>query len=339
MSRLLTILLMIAALPAAAQFSEQVDVNVVLLDAIVVDRDGNQILGLGAKDFVVRENGVEQPLDGVDYFTSRRLLDSDQRQPFKIDREERLLLFFFDKPAPGGPLGDIIRARNAVRRFLDEELQPNDRAAIVGHDLRLRVYSDFTNDKQQLRRALDQVHRFGGGLGAGEGDGILRDIDGARMMNHTGTVYEAIHALSDAVRALRGRKNLILLSTGIGVPGEEPRIRGLSATPSRFYDGMLRALNAANVTVFGVNITAGPVSPSAHNTLSRMSRETSGVYFGQNESIGPALQRIETATSGYYLLAYRTHKPKGERGFQRVEVAVRNPEFRVQSRAGYAYGY
>ena len=57
-------LLALLALPLHAQepqkFGEKIDVNIVLLDAIVTDPHGNQILGLAKDDFVVRENGTAQ---------------------------------------------------------------------------------------------------------------------------------------------------------------------------------------------------------------------------------------------------------------------------------------
>ena len=43
-------------------------------------------------------------------------------------------------------------------------------------------------------------------------------------------------------------------------------------------------------------------------------------------------------TAGYYLISYYTKKRPGEHGFQKVDVALRNPEFKVTSRAGYLYG-
>ncbi len=57
---------------------EKVDVNLVQLDAIVTDARGNQMLGLGKDDFVVRENGTPQTVDSVDYFTNRRLLNAPE---------------------------------------------------------------------------------------------------------------------------------------------------------------------------------------------------------------------------------------------------------------------
>src|SRR5688500_17374271 len=74
-------------LAQAPQYGERIDVNAVLLDVIVTDRKGNHILGLGPDDFIVKENGVEQTIDSVDYFTNRRLLDQREEQAvFKVER-------------------------------------------------------------------------------------------------------------------------------------------------------------------------------------------------------------------------------------------------------------
>src|SRR5438874_7774543 len=93
-------LLFVAAAPLLAQqqtepFKAKVDVNLVLLDAVVTDARGNQILGLRKDDFVVRENGVPQTLDSVDYFTSRKLLDAPEKSAaFNVERvhDERYMI-------------------------------------------------------------------------------------------------------------------------------------------------------------------------------------------------------------------------------------------------------
>src|SRR5438045_9779857 len=91
--------------PQTGKFGEKVDVNLVLLDAVVTDHRGNQILGLDKDDFVVKENGVPQDIDSVDYFTNRRLLnDPENKAPFKVERvhDQRYFVFFFDKPGDTG---------------------------------------------------------------------------------------------------------------------------------------------------------------------------------------------------------------------------------------------
>jgi VWFA-related protein len=344
-----TLLSALLAMPALSQqqpaFGERVDVNAVLIDAIVTDSKGNQILGLTEQDFVVTEDGKAQPLDSVDYYTTRRLLNvSEERAPFKVERirEQRYFVIFFDKPFGTDLFDKLAQARQAAERFVDREVGANDYVAVTGHDVRLKVYSDFTNDKTRLKRAIRDAAVFSKGLTRSDksatGPSIMREIDSAAMMGGTGTVYEGITELARALRPIRGRKDLILFSAGIVEPGEEVR-DGFILNRSRFYQPMLDALNDANVTVYAANLLLAEAEPVFHQTLEMMSRDTGGEYRRHNVSFNPIFEQVSKAASGYYMLSYRTNKPAGTKGFQKVEVSVKDhPEFRVKARSGYYFG-
>jgi VWFA-related protein len=323
--------------------TETIDVNVVLLDALVTDAKGNQILGLTKDDFVVKENGVEQPIDSVDYYTNRQLLNApEENAAFKVERvhEDRYFIFFFDKPNDAQLWDRLALARGAARKFVDEQMKAGDRVAIVGHDVRLKVYSDFTSDKLQLARAIDQVAMFGNGLReapAGEGASILRGLKISDMINRTGTVYEALTLLADSTSAIHARKNLVLFSAGIREIGESSR-DGVLLNTSRYYDPMVQALNSADVAVYAVNLfeNSGEM-PVVHQTLDRVTADTNGQYFRHAVSFLTPLKEIERQNAGYYLITYHAHHGAGS-GYQKVDVSVKNPEFRVKARGGYSYG-
>jgi VWFA-related protein len=325
-------------------FGEKITVNTVLIDAVVTDRGGHQMLGLTKDDFVVKENGVAQTIDSVDYFTNRRLLtDQEQNANFKVERvrESRYYVLFFDKTVGSDFFDRTILARRAAQQFINERLQPGDLVAVAGHDVRLKVYSDFTNDKKKLSKALEDASAFGNGLPAArrasEGPSILANVEAEKMMSHSGTTYEGLTVLADSLRPIRGRKNLVLFSPGIIEPGETIR-GGVILNKSRYYDPMVEALNAANVTVYPVQLSdiAGS-TPALHQTLERVAADTNGEYFRYATNFTAPLKKIEAQTSGYYLISYRTEKPRGAHGFQHVNVTLKNPEFRVQAREGYLY--
>ena len=343
---LLFALPIVAQQPQPAPFGEKLDVNLVLIDAIVTDNKGSQILGLEKDDFVVKENGVAQPIDTVDYFTNRRLLNApEQSAPFKVERvsEARYFVVFFDKPEDGQLFDQLALARSTVRDFIKDRLQPGDQVAVVGHDVRLKVYSDFTSDKKQLLAAVEESARFGTGTleaPKSEGASILRGASRSQIMSRTGTVYEALDVLGDTLRPIRGRKNVILFSPGIVEPGETVE-GGVVINRSRYYEPMIHSLNASNVAVYPVqlqrNLAGGDV-PAIHQTLEGLAAETSGEYFRYNTSFAPALRKIEQKNNGYYLISYYSHHPKGTTGYQRVQLATKSRELRVQSREGYVYG-
>lgn len=322
-----------------ARFGEKIDVNLVLLDAVVTDPKGNQILGLEAGDFVVRENGAEQKIESVEYFTNRTLLDApEQHAPFKVERVrgERTFIFFFDKPQDAAYWGDVSRARTAVRKFVGQ-LRPGDRVAIVGHDVRLNVYSDITSDPGQLKRAIDEAGTFAHGQTSGSGL-ILRSMDRHHLISETGTVYEALRVLADSLRPIKGRKNLIVFSAGIYEPGQLVR-DGIIQSESRYYRPMVQALNAADVSVYGMNLIRDvPDTPVFHQTLETMAAATNGEYYRHAVNFEPVLKRIERANNGYYLISYTSNHARGAHGFQKVSVSLKNPELRVKARQGYLYG-
>ena len=355
MKRIFTILLVLLASAAMAQqqtppqpgpgFGEKIDVNVVLLDAIVTDSGGHQILGLGPDDFTVVENGVAQKIQSVDYFTNRKNVSSpESKAGFKAERmrEERYFILFFDKPQEAVLLNRLVHARGAAVDFVNNELKPNDLVAVAGHDVRLKVYSDFTNDKKQLVRAIDEAISFGRGVldapTQSAGPSIMANVNRTRMMNHTGTTYEALDTLANALRPIKARKDLVLFSAGI-LTNDQTVSKGIAVNKSRFYDHAVYALNTADVSVYPANIVDVPnISPAFHQALEGLAMDTNGQYYRFNPTFTGALRRVEQETNGYYLITYTTQKPKGEAGFQKVQVSVRNPDFKVRAREGYSYG-
>ena len=75
-----------------------------------------------------------------------------------------------------------------------------------------------------------------------------------------------------------------------------------------------------------------------HQNLASMASDTNGQYYRLHTSYTTPLRQIEKQTAGYYLISYYTKKRPGEHGFQKVNVALRNPEFKVSARSGYSYG-
>ena len=353
MSKRFITLLMLAAAPLLAQqplqnsqpFGEKVDVNLVQLDAIVTDSRGNQMLGLGKDDFIVRENGQQQTVDTVDYFTNRRLItEPEAAAKFKVERlhDDRYVIFFFDKiTSEARSQAELIRARSDAMRFLDDHLRAEDKVAVVGHDVRLKVYTDFTSDKAQIRRAMNDATRYGLGItknASSTGPSLMRNMDIDRMINRTGYVYEALDLLGDALRPIRARKDVILFSNGIVGPDEDVR-GGVILNRSRYYDPMIESLNSADVTLYPISLQDGfDVPEFVHQNLASMASDTNGQYFRLHTSYISPLQQIEKKTAGYYLISYYTKKRPGEHGFQKVNVALRNPEFKISARSGYSYG-
>ncbi len=170
-------LLLSAALAAGAQqqppavepppsiFGDQIEVRVVNVEVVVTDKQGNRVAGLQPRDFVLRVDGKDVP---VEYFSEVR---GGQAIAAGAAAEESPLPGL-PSLAPGSPVGtsylvfiddffSIAPRRNEVLRALKGQLTqlgPDDRMAIVAYDGReLEMLSTWSNSERTLSRALDQA--------------------------------------------------------------------------------------------------------------------------------------------------------------------------------------
>lgn len=339
-----TLLLALSASPQAPspedEFSETLDVNLVLLDAIVTNRDGEQILGLGPDDFIVEEEGVRQKIESVNYYTNRRLATAPEKKAgFDVEqiRESRYFVFFFDKfsgPAPiEGFDRELWRSIRAAKEFVKTDLLPEDYVAVLGHDARLEIYTDFTRDRERILEALDDARRFGNGnFDQADGPSIVEGLDREAVIGSSGWIWDGLTMTGEALSSIRGRKVMFLFS-----PGIPSRAEGAQILESQYYDPMVQALNASNTTVYGLNLLQIGQEVPADMNLSRLVADTGGQYFRRPANYETPLQRVEDVNNGYYLITYRTERSAAGKGYQNVDVSLRNPEFDVTARQGYRY--
>ena len=236
-------------------------------------------------------------------------------------------------------MGRTIRAQKDALAFVRDQLKPEDRVAVASYEARLNIHADFTSDEKILAKALEDVVTFANGLTevpsyAGEAS-ILRNIDVDEMVNGTGRIYDALEILADALRPIRARKVVALFSPGIGAASSlNSRIPDMDET---FFRPMIRALNAANVTVHAVALIPEASFSAIEQNLSRVPAETGGEFYTNVVNFMTPLKKLERESSGYYLLSYRAPKRDGEKGYQKIDVSLRNPEFRIRARDGYLY--
>jgi len=336
-----------------AEFEEEVRVDEVLLDVLVTDRDGNVIVGLGPGDFVVREDGEPVAVDSATFYSSSRLaqpaaeLAAEGARIDPVPEDRYFILFFDDVQRYEGPQVNLvqqqIRAGRDARRWVAEQLAPADWVAVVGYDRSLQVFTDFTRDRDKLLASIERAASGRSGNAAWPSrrdatDGepsLLDDLpQGKALSKATPRIYSAFEEIAEAVSDIRGRKNLIYLGIGFGRVDDFGQYR----RDERYYPSMVRALNDANVAVYPIDVTPQNVSHTMEDALTDLSTETGGRYYPFHVSFTTPLEQIAEENGGYYLLSYRTDRPAGEEGFQRVTVETKNPTFQVRARRGYAYG-
>lgn len=342
--------------PAGA-FAGELEVTEVLLDALVTDRGGNVILGLGPDDFRVTEDGQPVTVAGLTFYSNRRYLDAAGAARIGIDPasipDRRYFVLFFDDQrtdnlqAPG-LLDRQLRAGIDAGAWLERGLEPGDLVAVASFDYKLKLHADFTADRAVLRAAVSAAARGAEGRldwpsrRAADGDtpSLAASLPtGTALRDATPRIYDALRVLADAAAAIPGRKNLLLYSNGFGDLERTGReALGRYTRDQRFYPPMARALNGANVAVYGVDLTPMGTRNELQNSLNDLAIDTGGRLFFNLPSFTRPLEDVARETNGYYLIAYRSERPAGASGFQKVEVATVNPEFRITARRGYRYG-
>ena len=166
----------------------RITTNLVQLDATVTDRSGNQISNLTADDFEITENGHPQKITNFSYVSPKTQLltggppantnstpknknvvvpptpPSAPLRPDQVHRAVALVVDDLRMSAEG-----IASTREALRKYVNQQMRPGDLVAIIRTSAGIGSLQQFTNDRQQLLRAIDhvnQVAQAGGKLGA-----------------------------------------------------------------------------------------------------------------------------------------------------------------------------
>ncbi|HKI85138.1 MAG TPA: VWA domain-containing protein [Thermoanaerobaculia bacterium] len=339
-----------------AQFKGKVEVKEVLLDALVTDRHGDVVLGLGKNDFVVKENGKPVPLTGAAFYSNRRFLESNAMakklgiDPKSTPTNRYFILFFHDqRDLSSSFVSRQMDAGRQAKEWLDKNLLPNDYVAVVSYHFRLQLQQDFTNDRKLVDQGIDMAIQ-GKDLGKewpsrrhdmkSAGPSLFAYMPtGTKLRDATTRIYGALEVIARAATHTVGRKNLVMFSAGYG-DWDQP---GPYRPDPRFYPQMVHSLNNANVAVYTVDTkhfsaSPNPVERRMRNSLNQLASDTGGHYYYNFTNFATPLKEISLDNNGYYLLSYRSTHPAGASGYQRVTVTTKNRDFRVRARTGYFYG-
>lgn len=238
----------------APEESDDVDVvkittNLVQIDAVVTDRKGMHVTDLRPQEVEMLENGKPQKITEFSYIKIGRSAEAAATKPSeetgttpvpgppsKLRREEvrRTIALVIDDLRMSF---DSIRfTKQALKKFLDEQLQPNDLVAIIRSAGGTGALQQFTSDKQQLYTAVEKlkwVPRIGNSAQAfqnirqetmdiGERNMLdnTNELDDLNQMRKDLFAVGTLGALNYTIQGLRempGRKSIILFSDGLQI--------------------------------------------------------------------------------------------------------------------------
>ena len=352
----------IGALPLTAQtedkpettIKERLEVTEVLLDVVVTDGSGNIIIGLQPEDFVIQDAQRQVPAKTAVFYSNRQFVQSGisaERLGVSADEivADRYFIFFFHDQRFEDPelTANILDAIRWSKNWVRHESLANDWVAILSYDATLKVHQDFTNNKEDLLKGLDSAAKAASP--SNTWPSRIEETDGASLRaglpqgkdlrKQTRRIFSALDLVAEAAGPIVGRKNLLLFSVGLG----QARTN-LNYTPDvRYFPAMMESLNDNNVAVYAISWVRNSAfeteeQAALSNSLSALSADTGGRFFGNFVNFKEPLQIINEDNNGYYLLSYDAEYVAGEEGFREVDVQVQNPDFVVRARKGYKLG-
>lgn len=216
----------------------RITTNLVQIDAVVT-KDGKSIRDLKAEDFEIYEDGKKQTITSFAYISNIPNVPSSASPPV-VNKGET-------GAAPAGPIQrDVPRrtvaivvddlglsaesmsqVRRQVRKFVAEELQPNDLLAIIRTGGEMGALQQFTNDRRLLNRAVDLL-RWNpcSRLGLATLARVEDPRGGGCFGSNVITTLKAVRFIVDAMGRLPGRKSIIVMSDDIPVRAVEPGTEG-----------------------------------------------------------------------------------------------------------------
>jgi VWFA-related protein len=253
-----------------------IEANMVVIDAMVRDKQGKLVADLKREDFRIFEDNAPQ---GIITFAAETIpigasaveavsateagknnspgstaivnLGLKANQPVKKEEisGKRLMILFFDVSSLDAE--NLIRSVDAARDFIHKQTGPQDLIAVATYSSALSLVQDFTNDRTVLLKTLDGISSpdSGDGATADLSDSTSSDesfIPDAVQFNifNTDRRLSAIETLARMYREFPERKSLIYFSNGVSTTGVENNAQIRSTVDSA---------NRSNMSIYTVD--------------------------------------------------------------------------------------
>lgn len=310
---LLTIALAFAALGQQTKPPDQelptikVDVDLVNILFSVRDKRGALVPNLTKDDFTLYEDGKAQD---IRYFT----------------RET-------DLPLTIGLLVDVSISqqnlieveRRAASEFFSSVLRPKDMAFLIGFGPEAELLQDYTNSRNLLRSALDQLEVRGSPQGIHPGP-----VPTANKPRGT-ILFDAVYlAASDKLQREVGRKAIVLITDGVDQGSRYTREKAIET--AQRADSIIYSIHYVDPGFYGFFGGGG-----GDGDLRRMSDDTGGREFNvdRRHSLQDAFRQIQEEMRSQYALSYTPTTSAKDGTFRKIEIRPKNRDLKVQARKGY----
>jgi VWFA-related protein len=296
-----------AASPTDKDEDEAISLKAALvnMNVSVTTRAGLALGNLKKEDFQITENGDNQH---IEFF-------APTTAPFN-------LVLVIDLSGSIKDKLDIIKS--AALKFLDV-LGSQDKVAVVAFTDEIRVVSQLTSDRDELKRRIKGIERPQGGT----------------------AFYEAMwFSLVDTLRGTQGQRNAIVVMTD-GVDSSMDRYNPMDSRVS--FAQLSNRLEESDVTVFPIYLdteyeevfergnSTSEAYAIARDQLDRLADVTGGQRFKAEKAsdLAGVYKQVAAAIRTVYSIGYQPTNPEKDGTFRRIRVSVNKADAAVRARKGY----
>ena len=216
-----------------AQSQDDTDVvrirtNLVQIDAVVT-KDGRLVTDLTADDFEIFEDGRKQVITNFSYVSNVPSSSSEAGSKANVKRNglpfvppairpedprRTIALVVDDLGISAESMGPV---KGQLRKFIDEQMKPNDLVAIIRTGGDMGALQQFTADKRLLYRAVDRLRRhpcsrMGYTVFAPVGSVFKRSLCSSDSIDFS---TRALRFIVEGMGHLAGRKSMVILSDSL----------------------------------------------------------------------------------------------------------------------------
>lgn len=259
----------------APDMFEEIEVQFVELYATVYNERGRPVFDLEEENFAVTEDGSPQSIRRFEWVSDLPihtvlLIDTSSSMEDSLEQ-----------------VGD------AALAFVEQTIQPKDRASLITFTARPDVAVRFTNDVASLSSALEAMRADGGTV-----------------------LYDSLVFALHYFHGIKGQKALLLLSDG----KDEASVFD--------FDSALEFARRAGVTIYAIGLKEASLNRGARKVLRQLADETGGRSFfvedaGELEGIYASIQE---ELRSQYLIAYQSSSNRDDSEFRRVVLTVEDEE-------------
>lgn len=325
----------------------RVTTKLVQIDAVVIDEEGNYVTDLTADDFEILEDKRPQKIANFSFISTRtaaappRVVTSGDfpinSRPLKPEEVRRVFTLIVDSLFLS--YESAYRLQVALKKFIDEQVQPGDLVAILRTGGDVGSVQQFTSDKRLLYAAIEKLRPNGSPIAQSLATiSISQDYRrAARKKSFTVGTLGALSTIVQGLRNVPGRKAAVIFSDGFtsfdratqevsDSKDVQNAVRLLADQANRaslvVYTVDTQGLTVGNQPGFAVapdpfaipapiifgapgddgNLTTADISPIFVSRF--LTQQTGGLSIFNNNDLQGSIERIVADQQGYYLLGY-----------------------------------